>query len=281
MEIAAADKERLNITDATISLYEDNNIPIYKENSNEANNANESMMGEGSGVQEQDTSNVLPEDITPIKEKKWSDAAIRFLIETYKTNKHMFVSEKKHVEVWNIISKHLVENGFNYDGKQCTWKFTRLKTDYYKKKDNKRATGEQAFNFKYFDEFDEIFVQDHNVTPIALASGRRKRPIPATAVSRQEAVDWQEYEHLFDDNSDGNKETAATEEETDNIYTSHRKAEKKVTPRSHSAKILAALQEERVERKEESEKKRELIERCHKENIDVYKDMMTKLIDKL
>lgn len=102
--------------------------------------------------------------------KKWTQTEILALIQAYKSKMTDFDSTKTHVTVWNSIADALSTFNINFSGLQCKWKFTRLKTDYYKKIDNMKKTGAPAINFKYFEHFNDIFKKDHNVNPIASRS---------------------------------------------------------------------------------------------------------------
>ncbi|CAH1114930.1 unnamed protein product [Psylliodes chrysocephalus] len=71
---------------------------------------------------------------------KWTDDAIRFLIQTYKEHLEEFLSTKeRNVKVWSRVLKELIANGFNYTQNQCMFKFKYLKSKYMLKKDNMKG----------------------------------------------------------------------------------------------------------------------------------------------
>lgn len=304
MEITQNDKDAVGINNENSIIFEDETIPSCSIQNNQSQNVdylqsdvvddysqNDAVdnYSHGDSVGNNSQNENINIDSPPsnqmnITEKKWSNNGILCLIETYKIKKGEFVSAKSHITIWNEIAEILKMNNFNYDAKQCKWKFARLKTDYYKKKDNIKKTGAPPINFKYFDEFNDIFANDHNVSPVALASGRRKRPISRRELD-QETITW--ANNLCSGQNQQENYQGADEEQVSDTFRNDADEElgetsrKKIKPRSHSAKLLEELREQREERNEQSEKKREIILKCHNENIEVYKEMMNKLIDKL
>lgn len=217
---------------------------------------------------------VKTEDDSQCK-KKWTNSEILTLIEVYKDKISEFDSAKTHTAVWNNISSILSQSNINFTGLQCKWKFTRLKTDYFKKIDNMKKTGAPAYSFKYFNEFNEIFKKDHNVHPISLASARRKRDIPSDCLGD---FGLEDDGNIAGTSSSENQTRASFEQmvEADEII-----EKKKVKPKTVSEKLLTQIEDQRKERKEAEDAKIQCIKECHGETIKVYQDMMQKLIDKL
>ena len=63
----------------------------------------------------------------------WGDAVMQTQLEGCKYNQ----------EVYDIIAKELIEEGYQQSGKQCRDKIKKLKREYRKVRDKRSATGEE------------------------------------------------------------------------------------------------------------------------------------------
>lgn len=91
------------------------------------------------------------------------------LISAYKEHHELFRSNSvKNSEAWRRVAADVP----GFSNKQCEAKFKYLKSLYTKRKDNmgNNSSGARAITFEYFEEFDEIFHQEPNITPVAIAS---------------------------------------------------------------------------------------------------------------
>ncbi|KAK6180697.1 hypothetical protein SNE40_008700 [Patella caerulea] len=64
---------------------------------------------------------------------------------------------KSHGTLWNKVKKELQKMGFALSTVQIINKWTALKKKYKKVTDNNNKTGSERMDFKYLDEFDEVF----------------------------------------------------------------------------------------------------------------------------
>ncbi|KAJ2942725.1 hypothetical protein O0L34_g14913 [Tuta absoluta] len=112
----------------------------------------------------------------------WSRAQILELIESFKTHRHIFQSTTtRNSEAWRLISEDLQ----THTAKQCESKFKYLKKCYIKKKDNisSRSSGASALTFEFFEEFDELFREEPNIVPSALAANLEMMPPQSSEAS--------------------------------------------------------------------------------------------------
>lgn len=79
-----------------------------------------------------------------------------------------------------------------YTADQCKNKFKYLKAKYIKKKDNMsdKASGQKKITFEYFDEFEDMFSSEPNISPLAIASTSRQFIDPET-ITKQRALSEQ------------------------------------------------------------------------------------------
>ena len=117
-----------------------------------------------------------PEDKENVPEdshrQSWNKNQILQLISLYKDNIGLFKSTTtRNEKVWHKISTEMK----SHSAEQCRNKFKYLKSKYVEKKDNMsgRATGMKCVSFSYFDEMDEVFGTEPNITPVAIASTSR------------------------------------------------------------------------------------------------------------
>lgn len=180
---------------------------------------------------------------------RWDRTAINYLITFYKENINNFKSTTmKNEHVWKIITDKMRDSGYNYSKAQVENKFKYLKSRYIKKKDNMscRGTGESPVVFDYFDEFDDMFGKNHNIEPIALASSILESPCEV-------------------DNSGSEGETP-----------------KKKSRLEKEVSVLASLLNKKEHDKEVAKERRHTErQELSKQAINVYEQMMNKLIDKL
>ncbi|KAI4461112.1 phage integrase-related [Holotrichia oblita] len=110
------------------------------------------------------------------KSYQWDRQAILLLISLYKDHHKDFKNTSiKNEKVWGSIKEKFDAEGFKYSKTQIENKFKYLKARYIKKKDNEgsKRTGASPISFEYFDDFDEIFGKNPNVTPTSSASSLR------------------------------------------------------------------------------------------------------------
>lgn len=183
--------------------------------------------------------------------QQWSRQAILLLINFYKDHQKLFLDMSiKNEKVWNLISEKLSEEGFNYTKSQVENKFKYLRARYTKKKDNMgdKQSGKSPVSFEYFEEFDEIFGKRPNITPTAAAS----------------SIQGCSFNVISEDN--------------ENAF----EPEKKKTRLEKQISHLHQFFDKQNQKKEKAREKRHnekqaLMER----SINVYHDMMEKLIKKL
>lgn len=123
---------------------------------------------------------------TSATRNNWSKNVILKLIQLYKENDHLFKSTTvRNEKVWEQISKQLG----THTAEQCKNKFKYLKSKYVKKKDNmsNKSTGSQVFNFSYFEEMDELFKNDPNITPVSIASTLKPYEVENVEATSEEA----------------------------------------------------------------------------------------------
>lgn len=102
----------------------------------------------------------------------WTRNEIVQLISLYKELKTKFQSTTiRNDKVWQEISVQIGTHSWE----QCKNKFKYLKSKYVEKKDNMgtKASGAKNMKFEYFEEMDEVFQNDPNIKPIALASSSK------------------------------------------------------------------------------------------------------------
>ncbi|KAJ8942758.1 hypothetical protein NQ314_009969 [Rhamnusium bicolor] len=99
----------------------------------------------------------------------WNRNNILQIINLYKEHGNLFKTTTiRNEKVWGVIAK---EMGV-YTSERCKNKFKYLKSKYVKKKDNMsiKVTGQKGINLEYFEELDEIFGNNHNISPLSIAS---------------------------------------------------------------------------------------------------------------
>lgn len=103
---------------------------------------------------------------------KWTSTEIRSMLSSYRSRKTLF-STCKTADVWLSINKEMQEEGHTrFTTTQIKDKMHNMKRQYNKKKDSMgpKATGGPPVMCPFFEELDEIFRRDHNVTPVGTAS---------------------------------------------------------------------------------------------------------------
>lgn len=126
---------------------------------------------------------VVPEPVNLFK-NRWTSESISCLLDKFKIHKHHFQETKLKVDaIWEMISNDINATGYLFTATQAKNKFANMKKIYMKIKDKDGHTGEAPIPFDFFDEFDELFGGNHNVTPVALASNS----VPPIIATRQPA----------------------------------------------------------------------------------------------
>ncbi|XP_044764704.1 putative protein TPRXL [Coccinella septempunctata] len=93
-------------------------------------------------------------------EYTWSHEAIKLLIFSYNENKEKFDSPsytKK--RVWDIISESLAKKGIAKNPQKCDEKWRNLKKTYEKIRAEKNKTGNHSVQWRYFDDFQELYLE--------------------------------------------------------------------------------------------------------------------------
>lgn len=114
----------------------------------------------------------LVPDSAESQRNPWTKNDIHNLIDLYKEHEKYFRSSAmKNDKVWQMISSKLR----NHTAEQCKNKFKYLKSKYVEKKENmgSRNTGGKPVYFEYFDQLDQLFKNDPNITPICTAASVR------------------------------------------------------------------------------------------------------------
>jgi len=117
------------------------------------------------------------ENNTNKERDKWSRSAILHLISCYEKFKNELTSMTiKRETGWKLVANEMQRNNFHYSSSQCRDKWKYLKLRYSKKKDNMKDTssGAERYYFEFFEEMDRVLSNSPSITPIAIASSRRK-----------------------------------------------------------------------------------------------------------
>ncbi|XP_020298477.1 trihelix transcription factor GTL1-like [Pseudomyrmex gracilis] len=180
----------------------------------------------------------------------WEHSAIMLLFYLYKDHLPLFKNDKiRNNIVWKKIGNCLKEKGYTYTVKQIENKWKNLRKNYIKVKDHNSKSGASYKKCKYYDEMEEIYGKSPIVQPVALASNLSQK---VSSFSFDE-------EQTSDEDSD-------------------------IAPppkKSKMEKQLHALTE--YMEKNEKAKERRHKERLEyqKEAVETYKEVMSKLLEKL
>ncbi|CAG9763587.1 unnamed protein product [Ceutorhynchus assimilis] len=123
------------------------------------------------------------------EEKKWLSAPVKNLLFHYGEHKPQFSSTSiRAEEVWKKIHEKMAGDGFHFTSEQIKTKFSKLKQQYMKVKDNNLQTGVAPMDFQWLEEFDAIFAKNHNVEPVATASSLTFTPLAAKPTSSTSVI---------------------------------------------------------------------------------------------
>lgn len=205
---------------------------------------------------------------------KWTVASTKALIAVFKDKQFLFDTPLMHERVWEIMCEELAKDMFIFSAAQAKNRFYNLKRVYGKKKDGLKITGSAPIHFDYWDEFEELFSKDHNVTPICTTSNTRVHVISS---------DRENGEELYSEN--------------ENIVVYEPESEPPVRSRKRAAElpILQEIQLMREERKDRWEEKKILIEKEREERLEIankqindaregrqiFQSLMEKIIEKI
>lgn len=106
----------------------------------------------------------------------WTDKSRAMLLHLYKKYNNIFNSNCiKKDDVWNKIAYNMKNEGYNFAALQCKEKMKYMKKKYFKKIDNMgpKSTGAAPIKCDNFEEFDDLFENKPNITPVAIASSSR------------------------------------------------------------------------------------------------------------
>ncbi|CAG9760304.1 unnamed protein product [Ceutorhynchus assimilis] len=128
--------------------------------------------------------------ITPTStKKKWLSAPVKNLLFHYGEHRPQFSSTSiRAEEVWKKIHEKMAGDGFHFTSEQIKTKFSKLKQQYMKVKDNNLQTGVAPMDFQWLEEFDAIFAKNHNVEPVATASSLTFTPLAAKPTSSTSVI---------------------------------------------------------------------------------------------
>jgi hypothetical protein len=181
------------------------------------------------------------------------------LILFYKENQKKLTSNSiRRTVAWNDVASQMEKAGLQYTGDQCENKFASLKKQYLKKIDNMSAksTGQKRFDFTYFDEFDEIFGKTPSVKPVSIASSSR--------------IDNDVLDEISNFTEDLNTD------DTDSEISNKRKGRKR-----NIDFVIDTMKETNAESENKKDSRHDAVMSLLKEGQDDFRNLMTRLIDKL
>ncbi|XP_066596272.1 ribonuclease Y-like [Prorops nasuta] len=101
---------------------------------------------------------------------QWTHNAILCMLASYDANKDSLEHPKKKTHLWDQIVLDMDDLGFQFSRDQVRWKFNALHKSYKECVDNNSKSGRQLKNFKYYEEFDEIFGYKEKLSQISTFS---------------------------------------------------------------------------------------------------------------
>lgn len=196
----------------------------------------------------------------------WNINSTKLLIECYKNNEvHFHSTSIKNDKVWDMISRQLSNNfDIHCTGQQCKDRFSYIKKNYIKKKDNmsiNKDSGAAPFKFDYMQEMDDIFAKKPNLSPIDVASSSRGST-------------------LCEENTYDECKENILEEETPpkKLYKSDVKNKKS---NSQIQQFTEIINENAKHREEMREHRHKEILAVQNRAVDVFENVMNKLLEKL
>lgn len=221
------------------------------------------------------------ESIQPVSSREyWSEEDIKCLLAVYKSKKHLFDNNSiKNEEIWKTIEFEMEAQGVVKTCTQIKNKINNMKKTYKRAKDNDNNTGAAPSKFKYMECFEEMFGRDHDITPISYAESSSNQPITITlpVASPSSSVP-------------STSRSTITSPDIDDVI--QPKAKRRKTNSESFMTYLQEMHEENKEyrkqrdeqKKEEREEKKIILKEAievMKEGNTIFKDMMTKIIDKI
>jgi len=180
----------------------------------------------------------------------WEHPAIMLLFCLYKDHLALFKNDKiRNDTVWKKIADCLNEKGYTYTIKQIENKWKNLRKNYIKVKDNNSKSGASFKKCKYYDEMEEIYGKSHSVQPVATASNLSQKNVLSISTDEEQKSD----------------------EECNVVPPKKTKMEKQLH-------VLTEYMEKNEKAKERRHKER--LE-YQKEAVETYKQLMSKLLEKL
>ncbi|XP_043285711.1 uncharacterized protein [Venturia canescens] len=187
------------------------------------------------------------------------DNEVRCLIHLWHEHLAAF-KNKKSREVWASVAQKLSETQPEWrkkTGVQCENKIKDIKRKYTETKDHNNKSGNDPKSCKFYEELDEILSEKPNITPVALASNLQKRKISD-----------------FEDSNDGSEcSTASTQEKKP-------PGKKKKIDQQLKDWSAALLEDVRTREAAKEQRHQEMLAAI-KASSETYREMMSKLIDKL
>lgn len=201
----------------------------------------------------------------------WKDNyAVKTLIDEWRGHESYFKSTTiTNKKVWEMIAGKLNKENtlWDYTGQQCEDKFKDLRKHYVKSRDqNEKGSGFPIATCKFYKEMDDALGDKLAVKPVSIASTLKKRKVPdisdslcATSV-------------LISNNSESDSERGCE---------SIPKSKKKSVIEKNIERLVSIRTEE--SKKKEEARERRHIERLERQDraIDVYRNTMDRLLEKL
>ncbi|XP_071577461.1 uncharacterized protein [Temnothorax nylanderi] len=197
------------------------------------------------------------------------DNEVKCLIHLWQDHENHFKTMKSR-DVWSLISKDLIKTNPEWKQKthiQCENKWKDIKRKYMETKDHNNKSGNDPKTCKFYEDLDEILGEKPCVKPVSLASNLNKRH--RTMINSKEQNDFDE---IF---GDSESSTSQSEEGLPKTKKKMTRVEREL--KDWSAALLADAQV----REEARERRHKEVIAESKVAIDIYKEMMGKLIDKL
>lgn len=197
------------------------------------------------------------------------DNEVRCLIHLWQDHQNHFKTMKSR-DVWSLISKDVIKTNPEWKQKtyiQCENKWKDIKRKYMETKDHNNKSGNDPKTCKFYEDLEEVLGEKPCVKPVSLASNLNKRH--RTIINSKEQNDFDE---IFEDSE------SSTSQSEEGLLKKKRKmtrVERELKDWSAALLADAKVREEARERRH-----REVIAES-KVAIDIYKEMMGKLIDKL
>ncbi|CAH2088573.1 unnamed protein product [Euphydryas editha] len=100
----------------------------------------------------------------PKKNAVWTKQSTMAMLSLYEANVQMFMDVGAKSRVWKKISEGLKDLFIQVTADQVKWKFNRLYNKYKECIDNNNKSGRAHMTFEYYEQFEEIFHKEKNVS---------------------------------------------------------------------------------------------------------------------